>query len=47
MQSSPYLPSSIPNQGGASNSIRTASIVLAREEDLEGWFFTSWWPSDY
>lgn len=36
MQSSPYLPSSMPNQDAASDSIRTTSIVLAREEDLEG-----------
>jgi DNA polymerase delta subunit 3 len=36
MQSSPYLPSSMPNQDATSDSIRTASIVLAREEDLEG-----------
>ncbi|KAJ5418209.1 uncharacterized protein N7487_001759 [Penicillium crustosum] len=35
MQSSPYLPSSMPNQDAASDSIRTTSIVLAREEDLE------------
>lgn len=36
MQSSPYLPSSMPNQDASSDSIRTTSIVLAREEDLEG-----------
>lgn len=35
MQSSPYLPSSMPNQDDASDSIRTTSIILAREEDLE------------
>lgn len=35
MQSSPYLPSSMPNQDTASDSIRTTSIVLAREENLE------------
>ncbi|KAJ5782505.1 DNA polymerase subunit Cdc27 [Penicillium paradoxum] len=35
MQSSPYLPSSIPNQDEVSDSIRITSIVLAREEDLE------------
>ncbi|KAJ5195971.1 hypothetical protein N7449_006450 [Penicillium cf. viridicatum] len=35
MQSSPYLPSSMPNQDTALDSIRTTSIVLAREEDLE------------
>ncbi|KAJ5200571.1 Six-hairpin glycosidase [Penicillium cf. griseofulvum] len=32
---SPYLSSSMPNQDSASDSIRTTSIVLAREEDLE------------
>jgi DNA polymerase delta subunit 3 len=36
MQSSPYLPSSNPNQDDVSDSIRTASIILVREEDLEG-----------
>jgi DNA polymerase delta subunit 3 len=36
MQSSPYLPSSMPNEDEASDSIRTASIILVREEDLEG-----------
>lgn len=36
MQSSPYLPSSMPNQDPAIDSVATASIVLAREEDLEG-----------
>lgn len=35
MQSSPYLPSSMPNQDDASDSIPIASIILAREEDLE------------
>ncbi|KAJ5812946.1 DNA polymerase subunit Cdc27 [Penicillium robsamsonii] len=35
MESSPYLPSSMPNQDADSDSIRTTSIVLAREEDLE------------
>ncbi|KAJ5121524.1 uncharacterized protein N7515_009485 [Penicillium bovifimosum] len=35
MQSSPYLPSSMPNQDTDSASIRTAFIVLVREEDLE------------
>ncbi|KXG52688.1 Six-hairpin glycosidase [Penicillium griseofulvum] len=35
MDSSPYLSSSMPNQDLASDSIRTTSIVLAREEDLE------------
>lgn len=36
MGSSPYLPSSMPNQGDTSDSVTTASIVLVREEDLEG-----------
>ncbi|KAJ5315505.1 DNA polymerase subunit Cdc27 [Penicillium atrosanguineum] len=36
MQSSPYLPSSQPNEDAASGSLRIASIILAREEDLEG-----------
>lgn len=36
MQSSPYLPSSMPNQEVASDSVRVASIILAREEDLQG-----------
>ncbi|KAJ5457929.1 hypothetical protein N7475_009317 [Penicillium sp. IBT 31633x] len=35
MQSSPYLPSSMLNQDLAPDSSRPASIVLAREEDLE------------
>ncbi|KAJ5218883.1 uncharacterized protein N7498_000982 [Penicillium cinerascens] len=35
MQSSPYLPSSMPNQDAPSDSLRIASIILAREEDLE------------
>lgn len=36
MESSPYLPSSMPNQEVASDSVRVASIILAREEDLQG-----------
>jgi DNA polymerase delta subunit 3 len=36
MQSSPYLPSSMPNQDAASELPRIASIILAREEDLDG-----------
>lgn len=36
MQSSPYLPSSMPNQEIVSDPVRVASIILAREEDLEG-----------
>lgn len=36
MQSSPYLPSSMPNQDATFDSTRIASIILAREEDLEG-----------
>lgn len=35
MQSSPYLPSSMPNQDDISEPTRVFSIVLAREEDLE------------
>ncbi|KAJ5558437.1 hypothetical protein N7461_002409 [Penicillium sp. DV-2018c] len=35
MRSSPDLPSSMPNKDTDSASIRTASIVLVREEDLE------------
>ncbi|KAJ5178418.1 uncharacterized protein N7500_001117 [Penicillium coprophilum] len=35
MASIPYLSSSMPNQDADSDSIRTTSIVLAREEDLE------------
>ncbi|EPS32841.1 hypothetical protein PDE_07802 [Penicillium oxalicum 114-2] len=35
MQSSPYLLSSMPNQDSALESVRVASIILAREEDLE------------
>ncbi|KAJ5894694.1 hypothetical protein N7495_006385 [Penicillium taxi] len=33
--SSPYLPSSMPNQDSSSESVRISSIILAREEDLE------------
>lgn len=36
MQSSPYLPSSMPNQDETSESMRIFSIILAREEDLAG-----------
>lgn len=36
MQSSPYLPSSMPNQDALPEQVRIASIILAREEDLEG-----------
>lgn len=36
MQSSPYLPSLMPNQEAASDPVRITSIILAREEDLEG-----------
>ncbi|KAJ5239238.1 hypothetical protein N7468_003857 [Penicillium chermesinum] len=35
MQSSPYLPSSIPNQEGLFGSVEYTAITLAREEDLE------------
>ncbi|GLI74141.1 hypothetical protein PoHVEF18_002375 [Penicillium ochrochloron] len=36
MQSSPYLPSSMPNQEVTFNQLRIASVIIAREEDLEG-----------
>ena len=36
MPSSPYLPSSMPNQDTMPSSNPIASIILAREEDLEG-----------
>jgi DNA polymerase delta subunit 3 len=36
MQSSPYLPSSMPNQEVVSDPVRIASVILARDEDLEG-----------
>ncbi|KAJ5398101.1 hypothetical protein N7509_006214 [Penicillium cosmopolitanum] len=35
MQSSPYLPSSMPNQDASFESPRVMSIIIAREEDLE------------
>ncbi|KAJ5227380.1 uncharacterized protein N7469_007386 [Penicillium citrinum] len=35
MQSSPYLPSSMPGRDVQSNSPRVLSIIIAREEDLE------------
>lgn len=36
MQSSPYLPSSMPNREVQSSSPRVLSIIIAREEDLVG-----------
>ena len=36
MQSSPYISSSMPNQDEVIDSIPTTSIILVREEDLEG-----------
>ena len=36
MEGSPYLPSSMPSQEVASDTVRVASIILAREEDLQG-----------
>lgn len=36
MQSSPYIPSSMPTQDAAVDSTATVSIVLVREEDLDG-----------
>ncbi|PKX99545.1 uncharacterized protein P174DRAFT_437991 [Aspergillus novofumigatus IBT 16806] len=35
MQSSPYLPSSMPNQDATADEVPTTSIILAREEDLD------------
>ncbi|PLB51212.1 hypothetical protein P170DRAFT_355306 [Aspergillus steynii IBT 23096] len=35
MASSPYLPSSMPNQDEITDDVRTASVILAREEDFE------------
>ncbi|KAJ6021120.1 hypothetical protein N7540_006624 [Penicillium herquei] len=35
MQSSPYLPSSMPNQDSASELARFTAVILAREEDLD------------
>jgi DNA polymerase delta subunit 3 len=35
MQSSPYMPSSMPNQDAA-DAVRVTSILLVREEDLQG-----------
>ncbi|KAJ5948624.1 hypothetical protein N7454_001931 [Penicillium verhagenii] len=34
MQSSPYMPSSMPNQESASETTRITSVILVREEDL-------------
>lgn len=34
--SSPYLSSSMPNQDSAPDTVATASVLLVREEDLEG-----------
>lgn len=36
MQSSPYISSSIPNQDASADAATTSSIILVREEDLEG-----------
>lgn len=36
MQSSPYLPSSMPNQDASTESMLVAAIILVREGDLEG-----------
>lgn len=36
MQSSPFLSSSMPQQDAADEPIRTTSIILVREEDMEG-----------
>lgn len=37
MQSSPYM-SSLPQPDETERPIRTTSFVLAREEDLDGWY---------
>lgn len=36
MQSSPYMSSSMPNQDACAHTATTSSIILVREEDLEG-----------
>ena len=36
MQSSPYISSSMPNQDDPAEMVPTVSIILVREEDLEG-----------
>lgn len=36
MQSSPYISSSMPNQESSIEAVPTSSIILVREEDLEG-----------
>lgn len=36
MQSSPYISSSMPNQDDPAETVPTISIILVREEDLEG-----------
>ena len=36
MQSSPYISSSMPNQESSTEGVPTSSIILVREEDLEG-----------
>lgn len=36
MQSSPYMSSSMPNQDDPAETVPTTSIILVREEDLEG-----------
>lgn len=36
MQSSPYMSSSMPHEDHTEDVITTRSIILAREEDLEG-----------
>ncbi|KAL2856911.1 DNA polymerase subunit Cdc27 [Aspergillus pseudodeflectus] len=35
MPSSPYIPSSMPNQEAATDQVRISSVLLVREEDLE------------
>ena len=43
MASSPYLPSSMPNQDTITDDVATASVILAREEDLEGRYRMRCW----
>lgn len=36
MPSSPYISSSLPNQDADSQAVQRASVILVREEDLNG-----------
>ncbi len=42
MQSSPFMSSSIPHQDNMDESVSVQSIVLVREEDLEGKLAKDW-----